>query len=394
MILSKENILRSAAAAALACLLAFGTLKILGAGLTSVVSGFDEDFYLKYFYDIHNRSTKAMSESDAIRVFDIGEYTTRSETAEVIRTIAECKPTVIGLDVFMQKNDELKEESDMKVVEALASAECTIVSPCIFNENSQEWNYPFYKDSIGNDYLEYASTIAFDMFEQYETDDPRSSMNTMAYKIVNSYSKATGFHFAGFEKMAINYRNKEFFAYSRLEDIDPEDFAGKIVLIGDCKDYRDIRTTPFKIMGSNSLPGVINIGYTVNSLLCSREYCKENGFNLNRRKYNEPYKKCSTLMNLGLSYILCFLLSLVIAIFAVRDVNSFNKIKRTGFIVLSFLSVIAAEVIMVILCFAVFTSTFMKIPDILLFLTSLLFVDTSIKIVEVFNDESSAFLDI
>lgn len=394
MSFNKIAILRAAAAALLACLFASGTLKILGAGLTGTISGFDETFYLKCFYDIHNKGTKAMPESDAIRVIDLGEYSSRSQIAEMLKKVAECKPAIIGFDVFMAQNGELKDEAGQKVLEALALLECPFVSPCIFDDNAQKWQYPFYKDSIVRDNFIYASPLAFDMLGQYEAIDPRSPVNTMAYSIVTNYSKAKGLEDPHFEGMALNYRNKEFFTTSRLEDIDPEDLEGKIVLMGDCKDYRDLRTTPFKIMGSKNLPGIINIGYSVNSLLCSRDYCEDNGFSSGRRRYNQPYKKSSVATNLVISYIMCFILSIIITLFSIRNVESFNKFKRTVFIILSFLSVLVAEAVMVIMCFSIFTSIFMIIPDILLFLTSLLFVDTCIKIVEVFNNESSAYLDI
>lgn len=391
---NKRAFLRAAVAALLACLLASGTLKVLGTGLTGAISGFDETYYLKCFYDIHNKGTRAMPESDAIRVIDIGEYQSRSEIAEIIGKVAECRPAIIGFDVFMASNGELKDDASQKVLDALSLVECPFVSPCVFDDNVQKWQYPFYKDSVIRDSFLYASPLAFDMLGSYETLDPRSPVNTMAYSIVANYSKIKGLDEPRFEGMALNYRNKEFFTISRLEDIVPEDFEGKIVLIGDCKDYRDIRTTPFRIMGSNSLPGVVNIGYTVNSLLCRRDYCDDNGFSPSRRRYNQPYRKLNVAINLAISYIMCFILSIIIALFSSRNVESFGKFKRTGFIILSFLSILAAEVIMVILCFSVFTSTFLIIPDILLFLTSLLFVDTCIKIVEVFNNESSAYLDI
>ncbi|MCQ2183330.1 MAG: CHASE2 domain-containing protein [Bacteroidales bacterium] len=388
------NIFRSAIAALLACIFSYGTLSALGAGLTSLVSGFDDTYYLKCFYDLFNKGTRAMPESDAIRVIDIGDYNSRSEIAEVIGKVSACNPAVIGLDVFMAENAELKHEADAKVLEAFSSVGCTVVSPCVFDENTQTWMYPFYKDSLVCGNVMYASPVAFDMLDRYDTTDPRSSMKTIASCIAEKYSEVVGLKLNDFEGMALNYRNKEFFTVERIEDIDPEDLEGRIVLMGDCKDYRDIRTTPFKIKGSYNLPGVINIGYTVNSLLCSRDYCKDNGFSFNRRRYNEPFKTCSTAMNLSMSYIMCFLLSLLVSLFSNRNVTSFTKFKRIWFIVLSFVSVIAAEIIMVILCFAVFTSLFLKIPDILLFLTSLLFVDTCIKLVEVFNNESSAYLDI
>lgn len=390
----KRLILRAAAAALLACLFASGTLKLLGTGLTGAISGFDEDYYLKCFYDIYNKGTRAMPESDAIRVIDIGDYLSRSQMAELLGKVAECKPAIIGFDVFMAHNGELKDDADQKILEALSLIECPFVSPCIFDDNAQSLQYPFYKDFFARDNFIYASPLAFDMLGEYETVDPRSPVNTMAYSIVANYSRAKGLEEPRFEGMALNYRNKEFFSTCRLEDIDPKDLEGKIVLMGDCKDYRDIRTTPFKIMGSNNLPGIINIGYTVNSLLCSRDYCEDNGFSPARRRYNQPYKKFSIAVNLAISYIMCFFLSIIITLFSIRNVESFGKFKRTVFIILSFLSILAAEVIMVFLCFSVFTSLLMIIPDILLFLTSLLYVDTCIKIVEVFNNESSAYLDI
>lgn len=391
---TKPLIVRACFSAAISCALAFLVLRIFGVGTVSVFSGFDENFYLQNYYNVHNSNTISIQESSDIVVFDISDFKTRPQVAEVIEHISKLNPAVIGLDVFMQENKDSKDESNNAILNAFSNLNCKIVSPCVFDENLQEWLYPFYRDSIDSPNLLYASPVAFDLFEQYTLVDPRSSKETIAYAVAEEFARQKGTQVTDFDGMCINYRNKEFFPVSSLEDLDSDLIEGKIVLIGDCGDYRDIRSIPFKIMSSKRLPGVINIGYTVNSLLSTDEYCDNGDYSFFRKIYNKPFKKCSTVFNVILSFLLCLILSLFMMVLAQREVKGIGRFRRICFILLTMISVILSELLIVVLCFEFITSICLRIPDILLFMTSLLFVDTGIKIVEVFNDESSEYLDI
>lgn len=394
MRIGKSHIIRAAVSAIIACILAFLMLKILGIGLTGTFTGFDDNYYLSCFYNLYNKNSKSVQESNDIVVFDIADYSSRTDISNVINKIASFKPSVICLDVFMPRNVELDQDADNRIVDALSGVECTVVSPCILDEVNDEWEYPFYKDKLDTpDYI-YASPVSFDLFEQYSENDPRNAMKTTAFSVAEAFTRVYGLELNETNGCAINFRNKEFIPYSDLDEIEESDIKGKIVLIGDCKDYKDTRILPCRVKDSYNMPGVILIGYTVNTLISSSDYCKSNGYNFIRSAYNRPFKKCRAVTNLALSYTLCFLLSLLMLLFADREFEGAGKLRRIGVIFLSFFSVMVAEILMVMICFAIFTSLFLRIPDILLFLISMLFVDTAIKIVEVFNDNTSYYLDI
>lgn len=378
----RQLLIKTAFSAALSCLAAFILLSSISAGMSSLFVGFDEDFYMKLYYDFHNGRMTAMPESDEIVIFDIGGYESRTEIAEALSALAACKPAAVGMDVFMAENDELKEEADSAIVAALASLDCPLVSPCVYDDIEERWEFPFYAPFVDSTTRFFASPVAFDLLEQYSAIDPRSSKVTFAYKLASVYAGLSGRTTGYSDNFAVNYRNKDFFPVAGIEELDPGFIEGKLVLVGDCKDYRDIRTLPFKIMSSNSMPGVVNHAYTVNSLLSTRKYCRENGYGGLRTRYNAPYHRCGTLVNLLLSYLLCFAFSYCLYLLLFMNAGADQKLKRLLIIVLPLVITVFVEAVLVIACFELFTSLLLLIPDIFLFMTSLLFAGTSNSVVD------------
>ena len=371
------NLVKAAAASGVACLVAFSLLCIAGAGLSGVFSGFDEHFYMKYFYDIHNNSTKAMMESPDILVIDIGDIQTRSGIAELIEKVVKCRPAVIGLDVFMKANPDMRNEADSLVLKAITNADCPVVSPCIYDETTEEWQYPFYHDLLDTVNFRYASPVAFDVNEDYTGVDPRSPCRASALELAETFSSISGCKLEKWKHRAINYRNKEFFPLNGLDPMDSELIAGKIVLLGDCRSFNDIRTLPFKIMGNNRLPSVVNIAYTVNSLLSSREYCLKHDYGFMRSIYNRPFRICTFPINFVLSYLLCFIFSLL-----VFSINGFvpdgKRSSKVIWLTISFIVEVGVKFILILLCINLLTAYFLIVPNILLYVTALLFIDSAI----------------
>lgn len=373
---------KAAVSAVLSCVTSIILLSCISAGLSSFLVGFDEDFYMGLYYDLHNATTMAVQESDEILVFDIGSYNSRTEVAEVLKAIAGCKPAAVGLDVFMAENEELKEEADSAVIAAITSFECPLVSPCVYDDIDGVWKFPFYEPFVDSTRCFFASPVAFDMLEQFSAMDPRSSKVTFAYELAEVFAGLSGRQIGYSNHFAANYRNKEFFPMASIDELDPGLVAGKLVLVGDCQDFRDIRSIPFKIMSSNNLPGVVNLAYTINSLLCTRSYCRENGFGSLRTRYNAPYRRCGTLMNLLLSYLLCFAFSFCMYFLFFVSSRKNGRRQRLFIILLPLLLTIVVETLLIVVCLEVFTSLLMLIPDIFLFVTSILFVSTSNGLVD------------
>lgn len=377
-----SGLVKAAAASGVACLVAFLFLSIAGAGLSGVFTGFDEHFYMKFFYDIHNKNTKAAMESPDILVVDIGDIQTRSGIADLIEKIAECKPAVIGLDVFMKSNPDMKDDADSLILKAIAGAGCPVVSPCIYDEINEEWQYPFYYEVLDTVNFRYASPVAFDVNEEYTGVDPRSPRRASALELAEIFSSVSGCRLEKWKRRSINYRNKEFFPLNGLDQMNPELIAGKIVLLGDCRSFNDIRTLPFKVMGNNRLPSVVNIAYTVNSLLSSREYCRNNGYGFVRRIYNRPFRVCTFPINFALSYLLCFVFSLLV--FSMNGiVPNGKRSRKVTWLALSFIIAVGVKFLLILLCIKLLTAIFLVVPNILLYVTALLFVDSAIRAVDI-----------
>lgn len=371
----KSRWVRSAVSAAFSCFLAFLLVKVLGVELSSFFVD-SSDSYMKSYYDVHNGSTRAVSESEDIVIVDIGAFRSRKEIAAVLDKIIACKPLVVGLDVFMPENDELRADADSAVVSSLFKADFPFVSPCVFDETAQEWEFPFYVSELDTLHHKYASPVAFDFFEQYSLTDPRSSRNTFAYEVAAQYERVTGRRVNFFDGFTVNYRNKDFYPVSDMEEINNETIGGKVILVGDCQDYRDIHTLPFKIMGSTSIPGVANIAYTLNSLLSTGQYCDDHHYTGMQRRYNRPFYKCRTWMNILISYVLCFLFSLVVYLIPAVDERRRGRLTNAILILLPMLLTILAEIVLLISCYEIITSIFLLIPNIFLFVGSVLFVGT------------------
>lgn len=366
----------SAVSAAIACILAFVFVKAPGFDIIAQIVNSSAP-YMSIYYDTHNDNARAMSESEDIVIVDIGEYHFREEIATVIEKVINCKPAAVGLDVYMPRNKELKERADSAVTNALMKADFPFISPCVYDETSQVWDFPFYKSALDTLHHKYASPVAFDFFEQYSFTDPRSSKNTFAFVIAEQYAKVTGRTINTFSGLTVNYRNKDFFPISDFDEINRDNLEGKIVLVGDCQDYRDLHTIPFKIFGSNSIPGVVNIAYTLNSLITTKEYCEEHQYSALMKRFNKPYRKCNTWFNIFLSYLLCYIFSVFVGFMSKREGRKSTKASRILAIVLPAILTILAECLLVFLCNGLFTSICMKIPDIFLFMTSILFVSMS-----------------
>lgn len=378
----KSNVLKALLSSALALFSAFLLLKLLGAGFSGVLSGFDEHFYMQFFYDIHNREAKSVRESPDITVIDISDIQTRSGLADLIDSVIRYQPAVIGLDVFMRENPDVKDDADNRVIRSLSKAGCAVVSPCIYDEISGSWQYPFYKDVLDSANFLYASPVAFDVNEEYSGTDPRADCSTSAYEIARVFSSVSGCDLVDWNRRSINYRNKDFFPLDGKDILDRSLIEGKIVLIGDCHSFNDIRTLPFKVMASNRLPSVINIAYTLNSLISSKQYCDKQGYGFVRRMYNCPFVRCSSAISLALSYFLCFLFALAFFSLGGYGVTGSRR-KGVAAILMTFILSVGMKFLMILACIELLTSVFLVVPDILLYVTSMLFVDSAIEVVKI-----------
>lgn len=365
--MKQKRILLLFLVALLSSLVGLGLVEFGGRKLASNVVGVEENFYLKYYYSYHNhwllnrrkhsdnKNTKrAFPKSDTrLRIYDVSTCRTRADVAKVLLALDSLGAKSIALDIFYSDNPDVKDSLNDILVAAIDSIRPKLIIP------SFNGNYPFFYDQI--DSIKYVSPLRHNYFDDMKTADSLMSV-------------AIAKHFLGKEDlgikegMKVNYLSKQFRILDNTSDLSRL-VKGKIVLVGDLSDSKDFISTPFMIENYNqNFPGVMNIAYTVNTMLNTG-----NEHDDDIQKYaNYPLQGISNWFTLLLAFILCFIYALI------YDFISTDRklaLVSHGRIVLLLQSSIFLlfEFLVVIVCF-LFTRYLNVIPDVIAFLTSVVCV--------------------
>ena len=172
--------------------------------------------------------------------------------------------------------------------------------------------------------------------------------------------------------LVINYRNKEFRRRAVIDSLDLDysirGMKDKIVLVGKYNAMEDIHNTPFLINGLHQISGIEIIAFEISSLM---SYAKKE-----RSLERYPY----TILNTLWTFIIGFLVSLAYVFFLRKIILS--PLSKPLITITKTVYLIATEIFIVFICFAI-TEAYMIIPSILFFVTSIIFVDV---LLEILND--------
>ena len=370
-----KNLCRLLVATIAACISGFLLVQCGGEKLVSHIVGVEEDFYLKYYYAWHNSRIHADSSSGnpysnkKIVIYDISNLETRAEVANVLDFIYACDPKVIALDVLYRPNLEIKDTLNEKLVETVKRIQNKLVAP--LRENL----YPYFKNDKSVDSVVYARPVRHYYYDYIPISDSLFSWATV-YKYIGN--KSLDFPL----KARVNYISKSFPCYNNMTDTTwlRRAMKDKVVIVGDLNTPSDYMMTPFIIAGvnednnrnayNNDMPGTINIAYVLNSII---SYIDQNNIDWTtvKKRYNNPLFDISLVVNLLISFFFCCLYLLLLNVLnkSKESLSAIRVRRLLGPVVL-----IVYETIVVFLCF-ILTLYAGRVPDLLLFMISVLFVE-------------------
>ncbi len=349
-------------------------IAVFGRGVAAKISGFDENFYLKYYYSLTNRAKhKTQDAREAITIFDISKYQSRTDIARIIDSLVAYSPKVIGIDVFFINNPDINDSINNSLIKSLRKAQGTLVVPYIEKHTSLLDNYDIQLLSgIPQD------NTCFGIYNYKVKFKDSPEKEKMPVTIAKKYLGKENFPD---EDILINYVSKDFLCISDIDEISfyKDKIKDGVVLIGDVYDIKDIKDFPFSIAQignasavSSTLPGIGNIAYIVNTLISINTSGDAESYS---PKANAPLKYLPYWFNILISFILT-----AIYLFLYDRLCKFgskeSKLSKYFFIIAKPILLIFYMIIVTALAFCI-TSTINYIPDLLLFLSGSFLIETS-----------------
>lgn len=368
-------------------------LLLLGENTIGKLIGIEKDFYLKYYYGWANFvGTNKSIIPDSLVIIDIQNYRSRADLTNILIKVYECDPKVIGLDVFLGENKDIKNETNDTLIDVIRKVQDRLVVPCIYSTNKNrmiETVYPFFcSDSLKK--ITYSSPISQNVFDPYVLLDSSLISNRdlnsdvlprMSYVVASRFGRLRNTN----EKFYINYirKNLEQWTISDSSKISIDKIKGKIVLIGNRLDIKDQEKLPFYFgNSSSSISGVDNIAYSVISLINHDDSFLKN----HDAKRFKAFKELNRIWN--------FILTITaVVIYGILRNSLNNKKKRykesnaskvkLGFMVLASPFIFIGFESTLVLFGFMLTSYFFIIPKLLAAMASIAFLSTSLELYDI-----------
>ena len=329
-----------------------------GGLVDTMITSFKEDWYINSFFTDINNSSEAVAGDDDIIIIDIKDsYSDRKHIADVLTTISQQKPQIICVDLLFYINDGFDKEKSQYLVDAIRNIQdSTKIAVVSYKGNEEEIRHSFFMDSIKVDYG-LSDFYGFYQFVPYISDTiPR---------ITTKVAEMLGIDVRNMPSpLVINYRNKDFRRRIVKDSLDLDysirGVKDKVVLVGKFNDIDDMHDTPFLINGICQMAGIEIIAYELSSLL---SYSKND-----RSPEKHPY----IMLGVVWTFIFGFLVSLAYVFFLRMILCS--SLSKPSIILLKTAYLIVIELFVVFICFAI-TEAYLIIPNILFFVTSIIFVD-------------------
>ncbi len=355
-------IIKSAAIAALT--VAFSVVLYYACG--KVLSYFGVDTtnltYLSNYYNWENGDAEKRARQDEIVVLntqDLDERNYRQEIAELVDSLFRYNPKVVGIDIrFVSPKDSA---SDAYLKRVVAGHSDRIVL-----------DQASHRDSVFRSIFD-GEDVCFGLtnLPRYERYAPFQVIKgkkypTFSYQV---FRKACPDREIDFDRFIVNYSSVSFRAFdaTAFDDLTPESkrrfFEDKIVLLGETDNDKDYHNTPFKIEGNVWEIGVYLHAYAIYSLISP----------------DRAYRSLHPLWNILICFVLCFLFSLIyVTITYDRVVSRVGFLRRHPSIAIIArpVLVIVADLLVLALCYLVFTKPFKIVPDVVFYMVSVLLIKT------------------
>ena len=350
--------------------------------MSDIIAGVDQNFYMKFFYDIVNSTSDIPDVEDGeIVIINIQEMSD-NEIANVLLQIKEKNPAVVGIDKLFSDHEYVENDSLLMAIRSLAPK---VVAPLYLKRRILDKSIgktdidsaSFCKgennnlSNMGSVHLRdyYAPLDSMDIYLWQEQSGKlyRDTLGLMFdYLVARESGLLQHTVRKNMRSMFINYRNKRFLESSPryLNDLDLE---GKVVLVGNpqglTEDYHDL---PFKVNDDTRLSGLNILAFSISSMITPF------GNDTNNRQLTQAYSKASFPINAIFSFIYVLIYSALYSILfklqdKVRDTIK-GKYKKTVCAIMTGLFTTAllllSELGMLYLCF-IFTKHLCIVPNLL-----------------------------
>lgn len=219
--------------------------------------------YLSRYYNRENRETHSGAAAERLCVINCHEANpddslARRRIAQVLDRLSSLDPAVVGLDIRFKGRQRAADDALLETA-ILRSKENLVVSRSVYDEEKRSF---FDTDSAGL-LAGYANIGDFYMLPSGRPESFSEKVLSKAGLLDESFREEE--RILDFSNVQFEYINAQsFLNYS--DTLARRKTDGKIVLIGDKDDEKDIISTPFLINGREWIPGVFYHAYCINSM--------------------------------------------------------------------------------------------------------------------------------
>lgn len=329
----------------------------------TAISKSEESFFERFLYNRVNG--KCGNFHNRLVCVDISSIDSRKTLAEWIDTIYFHQPAAICLDVIHTQTDDIDTVGLLLLSDAIYRSRDKFVAPC-FNKTFPYY-YPVLKDSV-----RFATVALNDFFREYSSIDSL----TGHYKFASAVIMAAENSERPIESkgLYINYRSKIGPKLNSLRELSRDSLIkDKVVLIGNFSGPADIHTLPIQVNGKEQLYGSEIHAYAISCLLADKdEYLSRED-----ARYQKPYHKMGLMENGLFTFFLAIFYSALFIIISEAEDNYVIKRDRKRALSTIFLKGLFFYFYELAIFFGciLLSVNLMMIPNLLLFMASIFFVD-------------------
>lgn len=389
-IIAKKTILKLLCSAFISVALSLFLL-VFGRSVVGNFIGVNENFYLKYYYDIMNgedAEKRVFTVPDSITIFNLQNYRNRHDIATILSKIYDLSPRIIGLDVFFKQNPDISNETNKELIYALTKVQSKLVVPCNYYSTPDGLigtNYPFFYSTDGLEKITYASPVSHDFYSYYKYDDssisnkdakapvlPRMSIEIARQANIDIEEYDSEFY--------VNYSKKDFsqIILDDTLDIRLSNIKDRIILIGDMSEIKDMTRLPFNFGKQQEISGIEDIAYSLISIK------KNRNLTIEQQARYKGFQDWSPIASIILSFLLSLIFVRLQQKYKMFKDDALNKKRSFAIIAYLLLPIIfiLAEMVVVLICYAItyFTNT---IPDLFISMVTIALITLSIDITNI-----------
>lgn len=280
--------------------------------------------YMSYFFNRVNSARSGEDETNFVSAANshivILSPTASNEIsidslAHTIRTLASYNPKVIAFDLLYMPPQHLDVDYYLEEIQkAIKESNCPVLFPSVISrgkDNSAFVRNSFFIDST----MCSASLPSFWALSRYDNIDSNIERFPFAIARQSGYMREELLDRDDYQHFIPDYRWKDFPVIDGLSGCCSDNLNEQIVIVGDINDFKDLKTAPFKIEGTEIIPGIILNAYLVNTLITPTID-------------SDPHENVIFRRNTALDLVLCFVFLLLYTIFTRWFNHIINRMEK------------------------------------------------------------------